>query len=39
MLQKAKVIDLDAAMAMIWVFPLLCATYGIAKMVLTRRYL
>lgn len=39
LLQKAKVIDLDAAMAMIWVFPLLCAIYGIAKMVLTRRYL
>lgn len=39
MLQKAKVIDLDAGIAMIWVFPLLCATYGIAKMILTRRYL
>ena len=39
MLQRAKVIDLDAGVAMIWVFPLLCATYGIAKMVLTRRYL
>ena len=39
LLQKAKVIDLDAAAAMIWVFPLLCAIYGIAKMVLTRRYL
>ena len=39
LLQKAKVVDLDAAMAMIWVFPLLCAVYGIAKMVLTRRYL
>jgi len=26
-------------MAMIWVFPLLCAAYGIAKMVLARRYL
>lgn len=39
LLQKAKVIDLDAAAAMIWVFPLLCGTYGIAKMVLTRRYL
>jgi hypothetical protein len=39
LLQKAKVIDLDAAMAMIWVFPLLCAVYGIAKMILTRRYL
>ena len=39
LLQKAKVIDLGAAAAMIWVLPLLCATYGIAKMVLTRRYL
>lgn len=39
LLQKAKVIDLDTAAAMIWVFPLLCAIYGIAKMVLTRRYL
>ena len=39
LLQKAKVIDLDAAAAMIWVFPLLCATYGITKMVLARRYL
>ncbi len=38
MLQKAKVIDLDAAMAMIWVFPLLCLVYGIAKMLLTKRY-
>ncbi|QNN45253.1 hypothetical protein H9L17_08350 [Thermomonas brevis] len=39
LLQKAKVIHLDAAAAMIWVFPLLCAIYGIAKMVLTRRYM
>jgi len=39
LLQKAKVLDLDAAAAMIWVFPLLCAVYGIAKMVLTRHYL
>ncbi len=39
LLQKAKVIDIDAAAAMIWVFPSLCAVYGIAKMVLTRRYL
>ena len=39
LLQKAKVVDLDAGMAMIWVFPLLCAAYGIAKMILTRRYL
>ena len=39
LLQKAKVVDIDAAVAMIWVFPLLCATYGVAKMVLARRYL
>ncbi|WP_240125653.1 hypothetical protein [Thermomonas alba] len=39
LLQKARVIDLDAAAAMIWVFPLLCLIYGIAKMALTRRYL
>ncbi len=39
LLQKAKVVDIDAAAAMIWVFPLLCAVYGIAKMILTRRYL
>lgn len=39
LLEKAKVIDVDAAAAMIWVFPLLCISYGIAKMVLTRRYL
>lgn len=39
LLQKARVIDLDAAAAMIWVFPLLCGIYGIAKMILTRRYL
>lgn len=39
LLQKAKVIDLDTAAAMIWVFPLLCAVYGIAKMVMARRYL
>lgn len=39
LLQKAKVVDLDAAAAMIWVFPLLCGIYGIAKMILTRRYL
>jgi len=39
LLDKAKVLDFDAASVMIWVFPLLCLTYGIAKMVLTRRYL
>ena len=39
LLLKAKVIQIDAAAAMIWVFPLLCGIYGIAKMALTRRYL
>ncbi|SBV37210.1 conserved membrane hypothetical protein [uncultured Stenotrophomonas sp.] len=39
LLEKAEVLDFDAASVMIWVFPLLCLTYGIAKMVLTRRYL
>ena len=39
MLEKAEVIGMDAGIAMIWVFPLLCGTYGIAKMILTRRYL
>jgi len=39
LLQKAEVIDIDSAAAMIWVFPLLCFIYGIAKMRLTKRYL
>ena len=39
LLQKAKVVDIDGAVAMIWVFPLLCLIYGVAKMILTRRYL
>lgn len=39
LLQLAKVVQVDAGAAMIWVFPLLCLAYGIAKMVLTRRYL
>ena len=38
MLEKAEVIAMDAGMAMIWVFPMLCGIYGIAKMFLTRRY-
>lgn len=38
MLEKAEVIGMDAGIAMIWVFPMLCGIYGIAKMVLTRRY-
>jgi hypothetical protein len=37
-LQQAKVIDIPAAAAMIWVFPLLCALYGLAKSVVTARY-
>ena len=39
LLQKAKVFEVDAGVAMIWVFPLLAAIYGIAKMRLTKRYL
>ena len=39
LLQKAKVIDVGAASAMIWVFPLLMLFYGIAKYVFTKRYL
>lgn len=38
MLEKAEVIGMDAGIAMIWVFPMLCGIYGIAKMILTRRY-
>ena len=38
MLEKAEVIGMDDGVAMIWVFPMLCGIYGIAKMVLTRRY-
>jgi hypothetical protein len=37
-LQRAKVIDVPASAAMIWVFPLVCLTFGIAKIVLGRRY-
>lgn len=39
LLQLAKVIDVRAGVAMIWVFPLLCLVYGVSKMILTRRYL
>ncbi len=39
LLQQAEVIDIPAGVAMIWVFPLLCASYGIAKIIVTRRYL
>ncbi|MCD9007795.1 hypothetical protein LDO31_16465 [Luteimonas sp. XNQY3] len=37
-LQAARVIDVPASAAMLWVFPLLCGTYGIAKPVIARRY-
>lgn len=37
-LQVAKVIDVSAADAMIWVFPLVCLTYGVAKAIVARRY-
>nr|WP_246432395.1 hypothetical protein [Xanthomonas theicola] len=37
-LQAADVIALPASAAMLWVFPLLCATYGIAKVANARRY-
>lgn len=39
LLEKAEVFAFDAAATMIWVFPLLMLFYGIAKMLLTRRYL
>lgn len=38
LLQAAKVIDVPSAVAMIWVFPLICLVYGIAKVVISRRY-
>lgn len=37
-LQLAEVIDVRAGVAMIWMFPLICATYGVAKMAVSRRY-
>ena len=38
-LQLARVIDIPSSVAMIWVFPLICASYGLAKMFIARRYL
>ena len=38
-LQLAKVIDIPSAVAMIWVFPLICASYGLAKIFVARRFL
>lgn len=37
-LQLAGIIDVGAGDAMIWVFPLVCFTYGIVKIVVSRRY-
>ena len=37
-LQTAKLIDIPSKVAMIWVFPLLCIVYGIAKIFVARRY-
>jgi len=37
-LQLARVIDIPAGVAMIWVFPLICLSYGLAKVVVSRRY-
>jgi hypothetical protein len=37
-LQRAKVIDVPSSAAMIWVFPLVCLSFGVAKLVLGRRY-
>lgn len=39
LLEKAKVLHFDAGAAMIWVFPLLMLTYGVAKYFVTKRYL
>ncbi len=38
LLQSARLIHVPGDVAMIWVFPLMCATYGIAKGVVARRY-
>lgn len=38
LLQKAQVIAFDAAVVMIWAFPLLCLGYGAAKMIIAWRY-
>jgi len=37
-LQSASLIDIPSKVAMIWVFPMLCMVYGIAKLVIGRRY-
>ncbi|HET7656334.1 MAG TPA: hypothetical protein VFK18_05035 [Luteimonas sp.] len=37
-LQAAKVIDIPSSAAMIWVFPLICGVYGLAKVLVARRF-
>lgn len=37
-LQLAKVIDVRAGVAMIWVLPLVCLVYGLAKIAVGRRF-
>jgi len=37
-LQRAKVIDVPSSVAMIWVFPLVGLSFGVAKFLLGRRY-
>lgn len=37
-LQTAELIDIPSKVAMLWVFPALCLTYGIAKVFIARRY-
>lgn len=38
LLQQARVIQVRADAAMIWVFPLVCLAYGLAKTAVSRRY-
>jgi len=38
LLQAARVLDIPASAAMIWVFPMVCLAYGLAKIVVSRRY-
>ncbi len=37
-LQLAKVVDIPSGVAMIWVFPIICASYGLAKLFVARRF-
>lgn len=37
-LQTANLIDVPSKVAMLWVFPMLCFTYGISKVFVARRY-